>query len=112
MSAFASGIDMIFTDPNLALDAVWHPAGSGAGSGMGSGAGQPVRVIRRAPDRIGSFGEARFVTDSVILDLRTSEVAELARGDVVEIGAERFEIMSDPLRDSEQLIWSADARRL
>lgn len=104
MSAFDFGIDMIFTDPNLALDAVWHPAGSGTG--------QPVRVIRRAPDRIGNFGEARFVVDSVILDLRTSEVALLARGDVVDIGADRFEIMSDPLRDSEQLIWSADARRL
>ncbi|MBW7057539.1 hypothetical protein KY389_12685 [Paracoccus bogoriensis] len=102
MTAFAAAVDIIFADPNLALPAVWHPGGAGPG--------QPVQVIRQRPDRIAGFGESRFVTDTVVLQLRISDAPTLAQGDLIEIAGEPFEILGEPLRDGERLIWSAEAR--
>lgn len=102
MTAFAAAVDVLFADPNLALPAVWHPGGAGPG--------QPVHVIRLRPDRIAGFGESRFVTDTVVLQLRISDAPGLAQGDLIEITGEAFEILGEPLRDGERLIWSAEAR--
>ncbi len=104
MNAFAIATDILFTDPNLSLEALYRAGGAGAG--------MLVRVIRRAPDRMANFGEGRFVTESVLIDLRVSEVPDLAEGDTLEIDAVLYEIRSKPLRDSERLIWAAEARSL
>ena len=102
MTAIVAAVDVLFADPNLALPAVWHPGGAGPG--------QPVQVIRQRPDRIAGFGESRFVTDTVVLQLRMSDAPGLAQGDLIEIAGEAFEILGEPLRDGERLIWSAEAR--
>lgn len=102
--AFAAAIAAMFRDRNMAHAALYRAGGSGAAV--------EVRVIKRAPDRIGNFGEGRFVADAVLIDVQISEVPELARGDTFEIGAEVFEVRSDPVRDSERLIWAAEARVL
>lgn len=102
MTAFAAAIGAMFRDRNMGVDALYRAGGSGDGV--------PVRVIRRAPDRFGNFGEGRFVAEAVLIDVRISDVAQLARGDTFEIGAELFEVRSDPVRDSERLIWAAEAR--
>ena len=104
MSAFAAAISAIFRDRNMAHDALYRAGGGGAGV--------PVRVIKRAPDRFANFGEGRFVAEAILIDVRISEVEQLERGDTFEIGAELFEVRSDPVRDSEQLIWAADVRAL
>lgn len=104
MNAFAVATDLIFTDRHLAVDATWRAAGAGDGV--------PVRVIRRRPDRIASFGEGQFVTDSVLIDVRVSEVPVLAPGDTFEIGGEIFEVRGEPVRDAERLTWAAEARAL
>lgn len=104
MNAFAAAIDVMFEDENMALDALYRAGGAGSGV--------PVRVIRRAPDRFANFGEGRFVTDTVLIDVRTSEIAALSPGDTFEIAATVFEVRSEPVRDSERLIWAAEAREL
>lgn len=104
MNAFAIATDILFTDPHLSLEAVYRPGGAGTGV--------PVRVIRRAPDRLANFGEGRFVTESVLIDLRIAEVPDLAEGDTLEIDGTLYEIRSKPLRDSERLVWAAEARGL
>lgn len=104
MSAFAAGIDAIFADPNMAKSALYRAGGAGAGV--------PVRVIFRAPDRIANWGEGRFVTDTVFLDVRVSEAPALAAGDTFEIDGETFEVRSDPVRDRERLVWAAEVREL
>lgn len=104
MSIFAAGLAAMFRDRNMAIDAL-HRAG-------GAGAGVPVRVMKRAPDRLANFGEGRFVTDVVLLDVQLSEVPDLAPGDTFEIGGEIFEVRSEPVRDSERLVWAAEARAL
>lgn len=104
MNAFAAGIDAIFRDPNMAKDALYRAAGGGAGV--------PVRVIFRAPDRIANWNEGRFVTDTIFIDVRVSDVPELAPGDTFEIGGELFEVRSEPVRDRERLCWAAEVRAL
>lgn len=104
MNAFAAAIDVMFEDANMALDALYRAGGAGTGV--------PVRVIRRAPDRFANFGEGRFVTDTILIDVRTSQIAALSRGDTFEIAAALFEVRSEPVRDSERLIWAAEAREL
>lgn len=104
MSGFAAPVDALFRNPVLGVDALYRSGGAGEPV--------PVRAIRRAPDRIASFTEGRFVTDSVIIDLRVAEVPGLARGDTLEIAGALFEVMSDPVRDGERLIWSAEARAI
>lgn len=104
MNSFSFGIDLLFTDPHMAVDALYRAGNAGDGV--------IVRVMRRAPDRIANFGEGRFVTDTTLIDVRTSEVAELAPGDTFEIEGVLFEVRSEPVRDSERLIWASEAREL
>ena len=48
MNAFATAMNMIFADPNMAVDALWLAGGTGPGVS--------VRVIRKSPDEITPFG--------------------------------------------------------
>ena len=77
-TAFAAAIDVLFADPNLAIDAVYRAGGADPGV--------PVRVILRRPDRIGEFGETRIVAETVVIDVRVSDVAAPAEGDTIEAG--------------------------
>jgi hypothetical protein len=104
MSGFAFGIDLLFTDPFLSLAAIWRSAGVGPAV--------PVRVIRTAPDKGVDFGEGRFVTDTVFIDVRVSDLSRVEPGDTLEIGDDVFEVRGDPVRDSERLVWRLEARQL
>lgn len=95
------GVDLIFADPNMAMDALWRSGGVGAGI--------PVRVIRRAPDEVSSFSAGRFVSDTVLISVRVADAPTLKPGDTFEIGGELFEVRSEPLRDSDRLVWSCEA---
>lgn len=102
MNAFAAAIDVLFGDENLAIDALYRQGGTGSGV--------PVRVIRHAPDRSVNFSEGRYVTDTMMIDVRTSEIAELSAGDTFEIEATILAVRSEPMRDSDRLIWMAEVR--
>lgn len=104
MNAFAAAIDLLFEDPNMAVDALYRAGGEGSGT--------PVRVIRKAPDQLANFGDSRFVTDTLTLDVRVAEVPSLATGDTLEIAGELFEVRSEPVRDRERLVWSTEGRPL
>lgn len=102
MNAFAFGVDILFTDPNLALDALWREDGVGAGV--------PVRVMRSAPDDVIEWRESRARVGTVFIDVRVSEAATLAKGDTFEIDGAIFTVTGAPERDTERLIWRAEAR--
>jgi hypothetical protein len=104
MTAFAAAIAAIFADRNIGEAAVWRAGGTGAPV--------PVRVVRRRADRIASWNDGRFATDSDILEVSTAEVAALAAGDTFEIGAALFEVAAEPLRDAQRLVWTAQVRAL
>ncbi|TVR80052.1 MAG: hypothetical protein EA405_11715 [Rhodospirillales bacterium] len=103
MSIFAEAIDDLFADPNLARDAAWRAGGTGAPV--------TVRIVLRQPDRIGGFGETRLLAATTVIEVRMVEVAELAEGDVFEIGGEAFVVQGEPVRDSERLVWTAELRK-
>ena len=104
MTAFDLATDSLFADQNLAVDALLRLGGSGPV--------QPIRVIRAMPDRFASFGEGRFVVDTVLLNIRLADAPVLAAGDTVEIAGQLHEVQGTPTRDSDRLVWLAEARAL
>jgi len=99
MSAFAAAMDAIFLDQNMAAEATWTPQG---------GAPLPVRVIRKAPDEMTTFGAARILSDITIIDVRVSEMPSPNPGDTIIIDPDTFTIQGEPKRDRERLIWSLE----
>ena len=104
MTAFDLAMDSLFADQNLAVDARLRVGGAGPA--------QPIRVIRAMPDQFASFGEGRFVVDTVLLNIRLSDAPVLSAGDTVEIAGQLHEIQGTPTRDSDRLVWLAEARAL
>ena len=104
MSAFANATAALFRDPNLAQDAVWRSGGAGAPLA--------VRVMLRRPDAVTSFGEGRFVTDSVMIDVECAALGALAPGDTFEIGGVIYEVRGEPLCDALRHIWRAEEREV
>lgn len=104
MTAFATATSALFRDPNIAVDALYRPGGIGLGVA--------VRVIRSAPDQVAAFGEGRFVTDTVLIAVRVADAPGLGPGDTIEADAVLFEVRTDPVRDADRLVWSAEARAL
>ncbi|PQO22051.1 hypothetical protein C2I36_14995 [Rhodobacteraceae bacterium WD3A24] len=102
MTAFSAAIDAIFADPNMAVDAIWKAGGSGSGVSL--------RAVRRSPDQIATFGESRFVSDTTTLDIRVSEAPTLTEGDTLEVGSETFQVIGEPMQDSDRLVWTVEAR--
>ena len=99
MTAFAAALDALFQDVNLGLDATWYPSG---------GAPVPVRVIRKAPDEVTAFGSAQILSETALIDVRVSEMADPKPGDGIAIGAENFAIQGEPKRDRDRLIWTLE----
>lgn len=102
MSAFTEAIDALFADVNLGTEAIRRSGGAGPGV--------PVRVILRRPDRVGEFGETRIAAETVVIDVRTSDIAHPAAGDTIQIGGQTFVIQGAPVRDTERLVWTSEAR--
>jgi hypothetical protein len=101
MTAFATAIDDLFADPNIAAEAIYTPAGGGP---------MTVRVIAKRPDEIVGFGDTRIHTATAMFDVRVSEVPAPAESDTLEVGGETYVIQGEPVRDRDGLIWSVDMR--
>lgn len=101
MTVFADAVDAMFADPSLAEDALWRAGGVGAGIA--------VRIIRKSPDEVASFGASRAILPAVIIEVRGSEVVAPASGDSVQIGTVSFDIICPPRRDRLGFIWECEA---
>jgi hypothetical protein len=104
LTAFDLATDSLFNDPNLAADALLRLGGTGPA--------QAIRVIRAMPDRLASFGEGRFVVDTLLLNIRLADAPVLSAGDTVEIAGQLHEVWGTPTRDTDRLVWLAEARAL
>ena len=62
MTVFTAAMDRIYSNPSMAVAALWMSATTSEE--------RTIRVIRRAPDRITEFGAGRFVSDTVVVDVR------------------------------------------
>ena len=102
MNAFATAMNMIFTDPNMAVDALWIAGGTGPGVA--------VRVIRKSPDEITPFGAGRILSETTQIDARVADMPTPASGDLIRIGQEDFILQGEPKLDRERLIWTLNTR--
>ena len=102
MNAFATALNVIFTDPNMAVDAIWFTGGIGPGIA--------VRVIRKSPDEITPFGAGRILSETTLLDARVADLPTPAPGDLIRIGAEDLVVQGEPKLDRERLIWTLNMR--
>jgi len=99
MSAFTAAMEAIFQDANMAVEATWTPQG---------GVPLPVRIIRKAPDEMVTFGAARILSDTTFIDVRVSEMPSPKPGDTIIIGPDTFTIQGEPKRDRERLVWTLE----
>lgn len=102
MNAFATAMNMIFTDPNMAVDALWFADATGLGIA--------IRVIRKSPDEITPFGAGRILSETTLLDARVADMPTPAPGDLIRISAEDFILQGEPKLDRERLIWTLNTR--
>ena len=102
MNVFASAMDRIYANASMAEAAVWISATTSEE--------RPIRIIRRAPDRVTDFGAGRFVSDTTVVDVRVADLPAPRPGDVIVIGADSHVIQGEPLRDRERQIWTLDLR--
>jgi hypothetical protein len=102
MTAFTAAIDALFSDPNLAGDAVYRADGADPGIA--------VKVIVRRPDRIGDFGDTRILAETTVFDVRASDIDAPTAGDTIAVDDTVYIIQGEPIRDAERLIWTIEAR--
>lgn len=102
MNAFAAPVARVFADPHMAADATWLPGGVPPGT--------TIRVIRKTPNALNTYGGARIWSETVRIDVMAAEVPTPAPGDRIVISGETFEIQGEPLRDRERLVWTLDMR--
>ena len=78
MNAFATAMNVIFADANMAVAALWFAGGTGPGIA--------VWVIHKSPDEITPFGTARILSETTLLDACLADMPTPARGDLIRIG--------------------------
>jgi len=101
MNAFAAAIEMLFSDPNIGVEAIYTSDG---------GAPVVVRAVVRQPDEVTNFGDARLWSETTRVDLRVAGVPNPRPGDRIEIDGDAFLIQGEPVRDRERLVWTVDLR--
>lgn len=100
--AFSAAMDDLFADPNIAADAVYLPQAGGAGS--------DVRVIRKRPDQVASFGETRIASETLVLLVRVIEVQDPEEDDMFLIGGKNYVVQGSPVADALRLVWTLNTR--
>lgn len=101
MDAFAAATDALFSDPNIAREAIWRAGGVDGGI--------TIRVVTRQPDQIVGFGSGRAVVPTVLIDVRTTDVAMPTICDTMTVGSTVYTIIAEPVGDVLGLIWTCQA---
>ena len=102
MNAFATAMNHIFGNADMAVHALWFAGGLGPGVA--------VRVIRKSPDEITPFGAGRILSETTMLDARMADMPTPAPGDLIRIGPEDFILQGEPKLDRELLVWTLNTR--
>jgi hypothetical protein len=100
MSAFATALNLLFADPNLAYEA-WHRDCEGRFT--------RIRIIPKRADTMSEFGLARLVSDSFQFDVRVCDLPYPKADEQILWGEDTYLIQGEPVRDRERLIWTVTA---
>lgn len=102
MSAFSDGMDAIYGDDNVAVDAIYRPGGAGDGV--------PVRAIKTDTEDTASYGRSAVILTGVMIQVRKSEVQTAGKGDTFRIGTTTYFVHADPRLDPLELEWSCEVK--
>lgn len=100
-NAFDVAMGAIFRDVNMATSAVWRSGGYG-------GPALVLRVLMRAPDMQKSWHEVAVSSATLTVEVRASDLASPAAGDVVTISGADYTVQGTPERDAAGLIWAVE----
>jgi hypothetical protein len=101
MDAITAALDALFADPAIAENAIWKPGGAEPGI--------PIRVIRRAPDSFGEFGQSRAVMASMLFVIRKVEAPSLAEGDIIIAEERSLPVLAEPQCDALGMVVTCEA---
>ena len=102
MSAFQEMIDALFSNSSLARDVLYTPV---------AGTARTLRAVIKSPDRIVDVREMAIHTPTLVVDVRVSDVLDSNEGDTLTISALTYVVQGEPVRDTENLIWTLDCYR-
>lgn len=97
-TAFDRAVDRLFADPNLGVAARRVDV---------LGEASEVRILRRRPDELTTWGGGQLVTDADLVEIRVSEAPGLSEGDMLVIDGDAFRVAAEPQRDADRLVWLA-----
>ncbi len=90
----------------MALDVLFYAPGSDEAfytSRGGAERAQPIRVIRGQPDKSVGFGGGQIVEGTNAFEIRKSDVADPASGDIIRIDTAQFKLLGEAMIDVEGL---------
>jgi hypothetical protein len=100
VTVFAAMFETLFANADMAVDAVWRRAGTGAPVA--------VRLVAARPDEVFDLGGTRLRRNLSKFQIRQSELADPLEGDTFEIGADLYRVQGQPVADRDRLIWSLE----
>ena len=96
----SEALDVTFVE--FGVDALYTPQG---------GDSVNIRVIATRPDEIVGFGDTRVHTETVLYEVRASEVSQPRPGDLLTVDGADHVIQGEPeRRDPHRLVWVLDTR--
>ncbi|WP_421907112.1 head-tail joining protein [Mameliella sp.] len=99
MNAFSAALDALFEDANMAADAIYKP---------NWGPVVVIRVIRTAPDVTRDMYGSAITSETVVYEIRMSDVASPQAGDTISYDGEDRIVQGQPERDDQRTIWLLD----
>lgn len=104
-TAFDRAAAVIFGNADLAAAATLFPGGNMA-------VGVAVSVILSRADQDSEFGESRLRGVQTIASLLVAEAPNLAKDDVLIVGADTFRLAETPERDAARTRWTASVAKV
>lgn len=102
MTAFSFMIDDLFENPDLAEDAVYIASGTETS--------RSLRVIVLREDKIGDFGETKGRAQTILFEVRRSDVAAPVKGDKIVHGERNYVVQAPPKEEAGGELWVLNVR--
>lgn len=103
-TAFDRAAAVLFGNADLAAAATLYPGGNFT-------LGVPVSVILSRADQDSEFGENRVRGVQTIVSVLVADAQDLAKGDVLIVGADTFRLAEAPERDAARTRWTASVSK-
>lgn len=100
--SFEDMIAALFADSMLARAAIYQPKDASESF--------TVRVMAKRPDVITGFGEGNIHSATCLFDVQAKDVVRPTVGDRITVDDAAYIVQSEPVADSERLVWTLNAR--